>query len=126
MEKQYVFAVLMGYTGEKVLTNTPYTVQDSASANSSEEARAIIDNEAEKLGYKVINAIVIGEYTKEEWIKQVSANIADLNRRHIGAAISELVKRNNLKQALALAEENAIGPAEFFRLANGYYQQVAC
>jgi len=57
-DQMYTFNILMGYNGVAGLTSTPFHTKEAASAATEAEAIEKIDDENDKLGYKVLDAVL--------------------------------------------------------------------
>jgi hypothetical protein len=57
-DQMYTFDILMGYNGIKGLTEKPFHTREAASAATEAAAIEKLDDENDKLGYKILDAVL--------------------------------------------------------------------
>jgi len=73
-DQMYTFDILMGYNGAAALTSTPFHTQEAASAATEALAIEKIDDENDKLGYKVLDAVLQFTETPGEYTARTNKN----------------------------------------------------
>jgi phosphomannomutase len=69
--KIYTFDIMVNYNGLKGILNEDFEISDSIRAENEEEAIKLIDENIDKLGYKVKRAILNKIEDENEYIKKI-------------------------------------------------------